>query len=71
MLGTELAADWLVLLLAVLPLVLLVLVLLLQAERASAATAATDSALARNFCRFTYPPQTLDVTLDIGETSWG
>jgi hypothetical protein len=48
-----------------------VLVLLLQAERASAATAATDSALARNFCRFTYPPQTLDVTLDIGETSWG
>jgi hypothetical protein len=51
--------------------VLLLLVLLLQAERASAATAATDSALARNFCRFTYPPQTLDVTLDIGETSWG
>jgi hypothetical protein len=33
--------------------------LLLHAVRASAATAATDSALTRNFCRFTYPPQHL------------
>jgi hypothetical protein len=48
------------------PLVLL-LELLLQAERASAATAATDSALTRNICRFTYPPQ----TFDIGETKLG
>ena len=35
--------------------------LLLQAERVRAATAATDSAPARNLCRFTYPPQTFDI----------
>jgi hypothetical protein len=39
----------------------LLLELLLHAVRASAATAATDSALTRNFCRFTYPPQTFDI----------